>query len=125
MEIIETKEAPSAVGAYSQGVVAGDFVFVSGQIPLDPATGKIVGDSIEEQTAQALENVRAVLKTRNLDFENVCKVEIYMDDINNFSAINEIYAEKLGESRPARQAMQVAALPKGAKVEISCIAHIS
>lgn len=125
METVQTDKAPSAVGAYSQGVVAGDFLFVSGQIPLDPETGQLVDGDVAEQTERVLNNVRAVLNARYLDFQNVCKMEIYLDDINNFSEVNEIYGRKLGECRPARQALGVSGLPKGAKVEISCIAHIS
>ena len=123
MEIISTKEAPEPVGAYSQAVIAGDFMYVSGQIPLD-LEGNLEKGDITLQTRKVLENIKAILKAKNLGFENVVKFEIYLDDINNFKKVDEVYSGIMRKNKPARQAMEVAKLPKGAGIEISCIAYI-
>ncbi|MFW6013888.1 MAG: Rid family detoxifying hydrolase [Candidatus Nanoarchaeia archaeon] len=124
METVSTKNAPQPVGAYSQAVIAGDFMFVSGQIPLTPNGGLIEGD-IKEQTKRTLENVKEILSEKNLGFSNVVRFEIYLDDINNFKEVDEVYAQIIGKNKPARQAMEAANLPKGAKIEVSCIAWIN
>lgn len=121
---IETKEAPSALGPYSQGVVAGNTVFVSGQIAIDPKTGKLAGQTIEEQTRQVLKNIEAILRAQGLSLENVVKCEVYLKDLKDFSAMNGIYGEKFGYSvNPARATVQVSMLPHDALIEIACCAY--
>lgn len=121
MEIVSTNNAPQPVGAYSQGFIAGGFMYVSGQIPLT-VEGNLVEGNIREQAKKAIENVREILKAKNLDFSNVVRFEIYLSDINNFKEVDEVYEGFIGKNRPARQAMEVANLPKGADIEVSCIA---
>ncbi len=123
MEFVSTKNAPQPVGAYSQAVIAGDFMFISGQIPLTKE-GEMVERDIKKQAKTAIENVREILKEKNLDLKNIVRFEIYLDDINNFKEVDEVYAELMQNHRPARQAMEVANLPKGARIEVSCIAWI-
>lgn len=123
MEFVSTKNAPQPVGAYSQAVIAGDFMFISGQIPLTKE-GETVERDIKKQAKTAIENVREILKEKNLDLKNIVRFEIYLDDINNFKEVDEVYAELMQNHRPARQAMEVANLPKGARIEVSCIAWI-
>ncbi len=122
-EIIETDEAPAAVGPYSQAVVAGDLVFVSGQIPLDPATGQLSAGSIEEQTKRVLHNAQAILRAAGCTLDNVCKTTIFLTDLDNFKTVNEVYAGFFNGSPPARSTVQVAALPLGAEIEIEVIAR--
>ncbi len=120
---IETKHAPQAIGPYSQAVSWNSFLFVSGQIPIDPKTGKIEHTTIQEQTKQVLDNIEAILRADSLGFEDVVKVEVYVKDLNDFQAINAIYAEKFAHRvKPARQFMQVARLPLDSLIEVSCIA---
>lgn len=120
---IETIHAPKAIGPYSQAVGFERFLFVSGQIPIDPKTGKIVERTIEGQTRQVLANIETILQADGLGFENVVKTEIYVKDIGDFQVVNLIYAEKFPYSiKPARQLMQVARLPLDSLIEISCIA---
>src|SRR3954469_12483205 len=121
-KIVSTKEAPAAVGPYSQAVRVGQMVFTAGQIPLDPATGQIVSDDIAEQTRQVLNNLTAVLKAENLTFGHIVKTTVFMTDLGQFQAMNEIYANYFTDQPPARSTVQVSALPKGARVEIECIA---
>lgn len=121
---IETKQAPSALGPYSQGVVAGNTIFVSGQIAIDPKTGKIAGQTIEEQTRLVLNNIEAILAAQGLSLENVVKSEVYLKDLKDFSAMNGIYGERFGYLvKPARATVQVSMLPHDALVEIACIAY--
>ncbi len=123
LEKIETTKAPAAIGPYSQAIKAGDFLYVSGQIPLDPSTATVVKGGINEQATRVFENIKAILNKAGLDFSNVVKAEVYLDDINDFAAVNEIYAKYFtNKPQPARQAVEVANLPKLVKVEISCIA---
>lgn len=122
LEKIETASAPAAIGPYSQGVRAGDFVFFSGQIPLDPKTGMVVSGGIENQTRQVMNNMEAVLKAAGLCFAQVVKTTIYLTDLNDFALVNEIYGSYLGGVYPARATVQVAALPKGVSVEIEWVA---
>lgn len=118
---IYTKSAPDAVGPYSQAISAGDLVITSGQIPLNPATGAMVEGGIVEQTEQVMKNLQAVLAQAGLSFANVLKTTVFLADINDFTAMNNVYAKYFTQPYPARSAVQVAALPKGAKVEIECI----
>ena len=122
---ISTSSAPAAIGPYSQAILAGNTLYVSGQIPLDPATGEIVEGGIVEQTKRVFENLKAILNEGGCTFANVVKAEVFLDDIKDFTAVNEIYASYFTEDpKPARQAVEVANLPKYVKVEISCIAYL-
>lgn len=120
--IIHTEAAPAAIGPYSQAVRAGDLLFVSGQLPLDPATGAFVPGGIKEQTQQCLKNLEAILTAGGSSIAQVVKVTVYLQSIGDFGAMNETYAEVFGESMPARAAFEVAALPKSALVEIEAVA---
>lgn len=121
---IETLDAPQAIGPYSQAIIAGEFVFCSGQIAIDPKTSKLVSGGIAEQTKQVLENIKSILKSANLDLSTVVKTEIYLSDMNNFSIVNDVYGEYFDfELKPARATIEVSRLPKDALVEISCIAY--
>ena len=121
-EAIVTANAPAAIGPYSQAVKEGDLVFVSGQLPVDPKTGEFPSDNIQEQTRQSMENIKSVLQEAGYDMDRVLKTTVHLADIADFAAANEVYAEYFNEPYPARAAFQVAALPKGAKVEIEAIA---
>jgi len=121
-KIVSTTDAPAAVGPYSQAVRVGQFVFTAGQIPLDPKSGVIVSEDIGEQTRRVLDNLTAVLKAENLTFKHIVKTTIFLTDLGDFQTVNEIYAGYFSELPPARSTVQVSALPKGAKVEIECIA---
>lgn len=120
-EQIATAKAPSAIGPYSQGVAAGDMVFVSGQLPLDPATGEFP-EGIAAQTAQALENMKAILAEKGMTLDNVVKTTVFLADLNDFVPMNEVYGKYFSQPYPARSAIQVAKLPKNAPLEIECIA---
>ena len=121
-KVIATTNAPAAIGPYSQAIAANGFVFVSGQIPIDPATGEFVPGGIQEQTRQSLENGKAILTQAGLTLDNVIKTTVFLSDIQNFAAMNEVYARYFAAECPARSAVQVANLPKGALVEIEMIA---
>jgi len=123
IEIIETAAAPAAIGPYSQGVRAGDFFFGSGQIPLDPATGEVVGGDIATQTERVMLNMAAVLSAAGLGFAQVVKTTIYLTDMSDFSVVNEIYGRYFRGNCPARATVQVAALPKGVGVEVEYVAY--
>jgi len=123
MEFVKTDKAPKAVGPYSQAVVSGNFVFVSGQIPLDPETGKMVDGDIEEKTRRVLKNVSAVLESVGLSLKNVVKVTVFVTDLSNFEKVNKVYSEFFGDHKPARSFVEVSALPKGAEIEIEVIAE--
>ena len=125
MKTISTANAPAAIGPYAQGNIAGGLLFASGQIPLDPETGEIVGSTIEEQTAQAMKNVAAILEAAGTDFDHVVKTTCFLNDMNDFAAFNAEYAKSLGEVRPARSAVAVEKLPKGALVEVEVIAEVN
>lgn len=120
--IVKTPLAPAAIGPYSQGVIAGDTLYCSGQIAIDPKSGGLVKDSIAEETERVLENVGAVLRAVSMDFDHVVQCTVYMTDVNDYAQINEVYARYFNENKPAREAVPVPALPRGARVEISCIA---
>ena len=124
MKIIETKNAPGAVGAYSQGIVSNGFVYSSGQLPLVPETGELISDDVKKATRQSLENVKAIVEAGGSSVEKIVKVNIFLDDVNDFAAVNEAYAEFFGDHKPARSAVQVAALPKVAIIEIEAIAEL-
>jgi 2-iminobutanoate/2-iminopropanoate deaminase len=121
-KIIETKAAPAPIGPYNQAVQAGDLLFVSGQIPMDAVTGHIVTAGIEEETEKVMENLSGILKEAGMDFSNVVKSTIFLTDMGQFSAVNEVYGAHFNDNAPARETVQVAALPKGVHVEISVIA---
>jgi 2-iminobutanoate/2-iminopropanoate deaminase len=119
---VSTSQAPKPIGPYSQGVIAGGLLFVSGQIPIDPATNEMVGGDIEAQTEQVLKNLLAILKEASLGPENVVKTTVFLKDLADFPRMNEVYARYLGKEPPARSTIQAAALPKGVAVEIDLIA---
>lgn len=122
-KIIATDKAPAAIGPYSQANQVGDLIFTSGQIPIDPATGEIVAGDIEEQTKQALENLKAILEEAGSGMDKVIKTTCFLSDIANFARMNAVYAEFFTEGGyPSRSAFEVAALPKGAMVEIEAVA---
>lgn len=124
IEKIETKEAPAAVGPYSQGTQVDRFIFVSGQLPIDPKTGQLVEKNIKVQTERVIENIRAILKTAGSDISQIVRCDVFLKDMNDFKEMNEVYASKiLSDPKPARQAVQVGRLPLDAMVEISCIAY--
>jgi 2-iminobutanoate/2-iminopropanoate deaminase len=125
MKIISTPNAPAAMGAYSQAVVSNGFAFLSGQIPLDPATAKIVDGDIAEQTERVLENLKAVLKACGTSLTKVVKTTVYLKDMGEFAKMNEVYARYFPENPPARATVEVARLPRDVRVEIDCIASIS
>ncbi|HZH93498.1 MAG TPA: Rid family detoxifying hydrolase [Tissierellaceae bacterium] len=119
---LATEKAPAAVGPYSQGVKAGDFVYTSGQLPIDPQTGQLVQEDIQSATRLALNNVKAVLEQGGASLETVVKVTVFVKDMNNFGAINEVYAEFFTDHKPARSLVEVARLPKDGVIEIEAIA---
>lgn len=121
-EIISTENAPGAIGPYSQAVRTGNMIFCSGQIPIDPATGEFVSDNVAEQTEQVLQNLNAVLEAAGSSLNNVVKTTVFLADMNDFVAMNEVYARFFSENKPARATVQAARLPKDARVEIDCIA---
>ena len=121
-KIISTNEAPAAVGPYSQAVRAGSMVFCAGQIPLDPKSGQIVSQDVAEQTRRVLDNLTAVLKSERLTLSDVVKTTVFVTDLADFQTVNEIYAKYFSAQPPARSTVQVAALPKAARVEIEAIA---
>jgi len=122
-KIIFTDKAPAPIGPYSQAVLAGNTLYTSGQIPLDPATGELVGGSIEAETKQVMENLKAVLEAAGADFSNVVKTSIFIMNMDDFVAINTVYGSYINEeTAPARETVQVARLPKNVNVEISMIA---
>ena len=121
-EIISTPNAPAAIGPYSQAIKAGNLLFISGQVPLDPATGEVVEGDITVQTHRVLDNVKAILAEAGADFSNVVKTTVFLKDMNDFVPMNRVYAEYYPENCPARSAVQVARLPKDVSVEIETIA---
>lgn len=121
LKAIKPEQAPKAIGPYSPAIKLGDFVYLSGQIPLDPQTGEVVGDTIEEQTHRVMKNMKAVLADMGLDFRHIVKTTIFMKDLKDFDAFNDVYGSYLEEPYPARSCVQVCALPKDVMVEIECI----
>lgn len=124
MNNISTKNAPAAIGPYSQAIKVGNLIYISGQIPIDPATGALVAGGIKEQTRQSLLNVQAILKEAGLSMSSVVKTTVFMADMNDFADMNAVYAEFFTEPYPARSAVAVKALPKGALVEIEVVAAV-
>jgi 2-iminobutanoate/2-iminopropanoate deaminase len=124
-QVIKTKEAPEAIGPYSVGISAGGFVFTAGQIGIEPSTGEVVSGGVEAETRQALANLSKVLQSGGSSIDQVVKTTVFLRDIQDFTKMNEVYAEFFKENHPARSAVQVAALPKGVAVEIEAIALIS
>jgi 2-iminobutanoate/2-iminopropanoate deaminase len=122
-KVISTTKAPAAIGPYSQAIKVGNLVYTSGQIPIDPATGSFVEGGIKEQTRQSLQNVKAILEEAGLTMKNVVKTTVFMADMNDFADMNAVYAEFFAEPFPARSAVAVKTLPKGALVEIEVIAE--
>lgn len=121
--VVTAANAPAAIGPYSHAIAAGDFLFTSGQIALDPATGKLAGDTIEVQAEQVLKNLEAVLATHGMTFANVIKTTVFLTDLADFSIVNSIYATRFPTEPPARSCVQVAGLPGGSKIEIELVAH--
>ncbi len=122
-KVLATEKAPAAIGPYSQGVRGGDYVFISGQLPIDPATGEFAGDDIVSQTRQSLTNIKSILESEGLSMDNVVKTTVLLKNISEFGAMNEVYASFFAGDCPARAAFEVAALPKNALVEIEAIAY--
>lgn len=123
-EIVSTEAAPGAIGPYSQAVKAGGFVFCSGQIPIDPETGEFVSGGVAEQTDQVLKNLTAVLKAAGSGLESVVKTSVFLADMGDFAAMNEVYGKYFDTNKPARATVQAARLPRDARVEIDCIATV-
>ena len=121
-KVINTENAPKAIGPYSQAILSGNTLYCSGQIAINPDTGNLVIDNITEETKQVMKNILAVLKAADMNFENVVKCSIFMKDMNEYSAINDVYAKSFSENPPSREAVQVSVLPKNVNVEISIIA---
>lgn len=124
MKVIETKKAPAAVGAYSQGIVTNGFVYSSGQLPLVPETGELISDDIKKATRQSLENVKAIVEEGGSSVDKIVKVNIFLDNVEDFAAVNEVYAEFFGDHKPARSCVEVGKLPKGGLLEIEAIAEL-
>ena len=122
IETIATEAAPKALGPYSQALKAGGFIFCSGQIPINPATNSVEATTIEDQTRQSITNLRNVLEKAGSSLSNVVKTTVFIKDMNDFAALNAVYAEMFGDTKPARSCVEVARLPKDVKVEIECIA---
>ena len=123
MKTISTPQAPKAIGPYSQAICAGGFVFAPGQLPIDPTTGEFPQGGVKEQTRQSILNAQAILKEAGLDLCNVVKTTVYLSDMNDFAAMNEVYSQFFSEPFPARSAIAVITLPKHALVEVECIAE--
>ena len=121
---VHTNQAPAAIGPYVQGRIVGNLLFASGQVPLSPETGEIIGSTIQEQTQQVLKNVGAILEAAGTDFDHVVKTTCFLSDMNEFVAFNEVYATAFKEDYPARSTVEVARLPKDVKVEVEVIAEL-
>ncbi len=122
--VIQTEKAPKAIGPYSQAIRCGDYLFVSGQLPVEPASGNITGD-IKTQTHQVIKNMSAILLEAGASLQNVVKTTVFLKDLNDFAAMNEVYLQYFDRDPPARSCVQVVAIPKGALIEIECIAMLS
>ena len=119
---IHAPDAPPAIGPYCQGVLVGETLYISGQIALDAKTGNLIEGDIQDETAQVLDNIAAVLRAAHMDFEHVVQVTVFLRDMDDYALVNEVYARYFSEATPAREALEVGKLPRGACVEISCIA---
>lgn len=124
VRIVHTENAPAAIGPYSQAVVAGNFLFTAGQIPIDPATGQIVQGDVTAQTERVLRNLAAVLENAGASWSDVVKTTVYLQDMADFPRVNEVYGRVMGDARPARSTVQVAGLPRGVLVEIDAVAVV-
>ncbi len=124
IETVSTEAAPAALGPYSQALKTGGFIFCSGQIPIDPKTNTVTAVTIEDQTRQSISNLRAVLEAAGASLAHVVKTTVFLKDMNDFAAVNAVYAELFGDTKPARSCVEVARLPKDVKVEIECIASV-
>lgn len=124
MKSVKSDKAPAAIGPYSQAVIAGGFLFSAGQIPLDPSTGQMVDGGITAQTERVMQNLRSVLDAAGLEWSSVVKTTVYLHDMADFPAVNEVYGRAIGDARPARSTVQVTALPRGALVEIDLVARV-
>ncbi len=124
-QALNPKSGPKPIGPYNQAIKVGDFLFCSGQIPINPNTGQLVEGDIQVQTTQVIENIKSILQSAGLNLENVVKTTVYMTDLTEFPAMNEVYAKYFGPVYPARTTVQVDDLPRGAKIEIDVIAHFS
>ncbi|HWJ14427.1 MAG TPA: RidA family protein [Gemmatimonadaceae bacterium] len=124
LEIVHTAAAPAAIGPYSQGVVANGFLFTAGQIAIDPASGQVIAGDVRAQTERVMSNLGAVLATVNATWKDIVKTTVFLHDMNDFPAVNEVYGRALGDARPARSTVQVSALPRGVLVEIEAIVAI-
>jgi len=122
LKVVQTDRAPKAIGPYSQAIVSGDLIFCAGQVALDPKTGELVSGDIREQTRRVLDNLAAVLETAGAGLDRVTKTTVFLTDFAEFAAMNEVYAERFGAHRPARSTVQISTLPKGARIEVECIA---
>ena len=125
MRTVSTDRAPKAIGPYSQGIAASGFLFLSGQIPLDPVTGDLVQGTVREEVTRVMENLKAILEAAGSGLDRVVRTTVFLTDLKDFAAMNEVYARYFGAHRPARSTVQVAALPKGARIEIDAIAALS
>jgi 2-iminobutanoate/2-iminopropanoate deaminase len=125
LQFVSTPSAPKAIGPYSQGVISNGLLFTAGQVALDPAKGELVSGGITEQTTRALENLRAILAEAGSDFSKVVKTTVFLIDMGDFTAMNDVYGRAFGTHRPARSTVAVAALPRGARVEIEVIAAVN
>ena len=122
--VVNTNQAPAAIGPYSQAIKAGGFLFISGQIPVDPVTGDVVSGDVAAQAKQVLDNITVILKSQNLDLGNVEKTTVFLADMNDFQTVNRVYGEYFSQDAPARGCVQVARLPKDVSVEIEAIAYL-
>lgn len=125
MRTISTDKAPKAIGPYSQGIAASGFLFLSGQVPLDPGTGQLVQGTVQEEVTRILDNLKAVLEAGGSGLQRVVRTTVYLTSLEDFAAMNEVYARYFGDHRPARSTVQVSALPRGARVEIDAIASLA
>ncbi len=125
MKYISTDKAPKAIGPYSQAVVAGNFVFVSGQLPIDPANGNLIDGEIDQKTARIFENIKSILETAGSNLESVVKVTVFVKDMGNFNRVNAVYERYFGNSKPARSFVEVSNLPRNADIEIELISTLS
>lgn len=124
-QVVKSNDAPAAIGPYSQAIQAGAFLFISGQIPIDPQTGTLASGSIESETHRVMKNIDAILRAANLDFENVVKASIFLKSMDDFASVNTVYSSYFKKDFPARETIEVSRLPKDARVEISVIAAVS
>lgn len=124
LKAIKTDKAPSAIGPYSQGIIANGFLFTAGQIPLDPSTGQIIEGDVKAQTERVLKNLTEVLDAAGASWKDVVKTTVFLHDMNDFPAVNDMYARMIGDARPARSTVQVSGLPRGVLVEIDAIAAL-